>query len=109
MARRRWCRCGCKTDISHRRSDCVWATEGCRKRFKRRASADKSRTRGARAPTRYIVFRIDRPGRLRSLGSTLAHDRQSAIREVAGDRRSGEFVAIPERMLRIYDRTGRAA
>jgi hypothetical protein len=81
--------------------------------FKRgRAAANANRTRtGARPPTRYHVFKRSLLG-LSAIGPIVsAHDRESAIRQVAGNRRrhTGRFIAIPERMLREYNRDGKRA
>lgn len=48
MRVRRTCKCGCPRSMDAKRSDALWATEGCRKAFHRGtapASPDKARTR----------------------------------------------------------------
>jgi hypothetical protein len=80
------------------------------KRGRAANSPNKTRT-GARPPTRYHVFKRTLLG-LSAVGPIVsAHDRESAIRQVAGDRRrhGGRFIAIPERMLREYNRHGKRA
>jgi hypothetical protein len=79
-------------------------------RGQRRARPNVVRT-GARPPTRYHVFKRTLLG-LSAIGPIVsAHDRESAIRQVAGNRRrhTGRFIAIPERMLREYNRDGKPA
>lgn len=109
---RRVCACGCGTDISDRRSDCVWASDACRmavQRGQRRRRPNIVRT-GARKPTRYGIFKLTLHG-LTEKGFIEAHDRESAIRDVVGAPayRRDRFVAIPERMLRSYLNDGKPA
>lgn len=111
----------CDTDISDRRPTALTCGPTCRaERSRRRTGKDtrtsgkgkalrsvatrRKRRRGSRPPTHYAVLKIKGRG-FELVDDTKAHDRESAVRAVAGGRR-GLYIAVPVRNMALLDQEG---
>jgi hypothetical protein len=90
MRRRKFCKCGCGTSLTNKRRGAIWASEGCRKAFKRGvapANADISRTRKPSGPQVALQRAIAAGERLALLAPPACPSmaRQVAEREMHGE------------------------
>jgi hypothetical protein len=111
----------CRCDISDRRSTALTCGPACRAEKSRRRTGRDTRTTGKgkalrgvakrrrrrvgkRADTAYAVLRLRR-AEFQLVGKCKAHDRESAVRELAGGKR-GLYIAVPERNLALLNQEG---
>jgi hypothetical protein len=98
------CTSDCRSEKAKLKREGITTREAWKAR--ERAEAARSGAPGTRPPTSYAVF--ERRGMIMfNYGRAVAHDRESAIREVVGeDSPDKRFVAIPTRALAVYGPDG---
>lgn len=95
----------CRADAWHaKHPDRDTRTRGKGKALRRVAKRRKRRP-GSRPDTRYAVLRVHR-AEFHLVGKCNAHDRESAVRELADGKR-GLYIAVPVRSLALLDQEGR--